>query len=75
MLALLLPLRNNLDVVGPPPVYHDAPEERFLCCAAEPRTLFPEDTRKVGAEPEQRAFDVESELRRLAVEAEQRRLS
>jgi hypothetical protein len=75
MLGLLLPLRNNLDGVGPAPVYHDAPEERFLCCAADPRTVFPLDVRGVAVEPEHRALDVALELRRIEIEAELRRFS
>lgn len=74
MIALLLPLRNNLDQAVAVP-YEDAPEERALCVGADLRTLAVAELRTVAIEADPRALDVGSELRRLAVEAELRRMS
>lgn len=74
MIALLLPWHINL-TTSTPAVHHDAPEERAMMVATEPRAFAVLESRVLAVEDESRSPDVAAELRALAVEAENRRLS
>jgi hypothetical protein len=57
VIGLLLPLWLNLESSAPTPTHSDAPEERYLACDRDARTMaVAEDERQVSVDPERRTF-------------------